>query len=184
MELSVRSREKILVGFTGRAGVGKTVTAEWFEAQHEIKILSFAEPLKESLSALTGLSIDHFKDPILKEKVIPGLDTTPRILMQLMATDFIRDMVDPDFWLWRMRQALSKYSHRDIMIDDVRFPNEAEMIRINGGTIVHLRRSFVSTTDQTGHKSEIPLEVQKGDIVINSPDGIELTALEVSQSIW
>ena len=41
LKLSKKSR---FVGFAGKAGVGKTTTAEWFVIQHEFVRLSFAKP--------------------------------------------------------------------------------------------------------------------------------------------
>ena len=41
-------------------------------------------------------------------------------------------MIDHDFWIWRMRQAISDNSHHNIVIDDIRFDNEAQLVRDNG----------------------------------------------------
>lgn len=173
-----------LVGFSGRAGVGKTTTAEWFVREHEFVRLSFAKPLKECLSVLTGFSMGHFTDIELKEKEISGLNgVTPRILMQKMATEFIRDTIDPDFWLWKMRHMISEVSNRDIVIDDIRFPNEAQFIRDNGGKIIHLERQFESVTKENDHKSETMDTYVNGDIVVHSSSTIELTALKISNFI-
>ena len=174
-------RKHSLVGFAGKAGVGKTTTAEWFVKGHNFVRLSFAQPLKSCLVALTGLSMNHFTDIELKEKEIPGLGVSPRVMMQLGGTEFVRNMIYHDFFLWRMGHLISENSHRDIVIDDVRFENEAEFIRSNGGKIVHLTREFESPTTKTSHKSEDSLEIKKGDIVAICDISEELTALNLLQ---
>lgn len=82
----LQSEGNMLLGFVGSAGVGKTTTAEWFVDNLGYVKLSYATPLKVSLSILTGLPLEYFLDIKLKEKEIPGLNgITPRILMQKWA---------------------------------------------------------------------------------------------------
>jgi len=175
----LKSEKKILLGFAGGAGVGKTTTAKWFVEQLGYVRLAYAAPLKASLSVLTGLPIGHFMDIEMKETEIPGLDTTPRIMMQKMGTEFVRNMIHPDFWLWRMRHAISDHSDRNIVIDDVRFDNEAQLVRDNGGIVVHLVRDYRKPTGQTSHESEQQLMFEENDIVVNSLDTEELTAKHI-----
>ena len=172
--------KQILIGFAGGAGVGKTTTAEWFVEQLKFVRLSYAAPLKASLSILTGLPLKHFLDIELKEKEIPGLNISPRVMMQKCGTEFVRGMIHPDFWLWRMRHSISDHSNRNIVIDDIRFDNEAQLVRDNGGSVIHLNREFNTPTKHTNHKSEQQLYYQENDIVVNSLESESVTA----QHIW
>ena len=162
----VTAPPSMLIGLAGPAGVGKTTIAESFELGLGFKILTFAAPLKQSLSVLTGLSPKYFNKIELKEKMIPGLNDSPRTLMQKFGTEFVREMVHPEFWIWRMRNTISKYSHRHIIIDDVRFNNEAGFIRGNGGVMIHLDRVFDSPTEHTEHTSETPVTQYANDYLI------------------
>lgn len=179
----MKEQKKQFIGFAGPAGIGKSTNAEWFEKEHNFFVLSFAKPVKEALVALTGLSINHFTDIELKEKQIPGLKegVTPRILMQKMATDFIREMIDPDFFVWRMKQMVSNNSDEEIVIDDIRFENEAEFIRKNGGKIFHLVGEIDPVTKEITHKSEFGIKVQSEDYVVERQSSVELNALEISK---
>ena len=177
----LQSEGNMLLGFAGSAGVGKTTTAEWFVDNLGYVKLSYATPLKVSLSILTGLPLEYFLDIKLKEKEIPGLNgITPRILMQKMGTDFVRNMIDHDFWIWRMRQAISDNSHHNIVIDDIRFDNEAQLVRDNGGVVVHLVRDFRSPTKNNDHPSEQQIMYHKDDIVVNSLESVSLTAKHIA----
>jgi len=157
----------MLIGFTGKAGVGKTTIAKKLQDYKGFLVKSFANPLKESLVTLTGLPMCHFTDSFLKEQSTE-FGKTPRELMQLYGTEFVRNMICEHFWVIRMRQELNSIGRVDVVIDDVRFEDEAQLIRERGGYLIHLKRDFESPTDKTGHKSEAGITVKENDIVIDS----------------
>ena len=175
-----------IIGFTGQAGVGKTTIARMLSRhQWQSDIVSFAGSLKGALQILTMLPSQHFTDAKLKEMLIDGVGKSPRELMQLCGTEFVRKMVHPDFWVWRMHRVLADMREYElIMIDDVRFENEAALVRELGGTVVHLRRDFKSPTVHSGHESERSLRVMEGDIVIDSGNrGVSWTYANVHRKV-
>lgn len=156
-----------LIGLTGPAGVGKTTIAQGFKSLYGYEIRSYAYPLKAALSVLTGRGMQHFTVTELKEKPLLPNGKTPRELMQLMGTEFVRDMIDEDFWIWSMRNRIYEYM-RDggrIVIDDIRFENEAKLVRDLGGRVIHLRRDYNAVTKRSDHASEQELNID-GDILI------------------
>lgn len=164
-------------------GSGKSSVSDCFVKNHNFVKLSFAAPLKEALVVLTGLDMSYFTDMKKKEIPIPGIGKSPRELMQLMATEFVREMVAPDFWLWRMGQSISKFSERDIIIDDVRFENEANFIRNNGGQIVHVKRDFDFASDHKQHKSEKGIKISSNDRILCAESTVESTATVLSMMV-
>jgi hypothetical protein len=158
----------ILVGIAGPAGSGKSTISNMFKEHAGYKVLAFAHPLKQALIKMTGLDRKWFYDIKYKEREIPGLPgITPRIMMQKFGTEYAREMIAPDFWLWRMNQSISKYSNESIIIEDVRFHNEAAFIRNNGGLVLHINRKFKAATEHTDHKSEQKIPCMPEDYQIS-----------------
>lgn len=167
----------MLIGLAGKAGVGKTTIANLLRDRRNFQVTSYAVPLKAALVEMTGLPLRYFTDIELKETTL-GFGKTPRQLMQLFGTEFVREMVFEDFWIWRMQQFLEEransvdgqllWGDRHIVIDDCRFNNETKLVRDCGGVVVHLERKFKTPTDQTSHVSEQVLERLPQDVYINS----------------
>ena len=57
-----------------------------------------------------------------------------------------------NFWVQRMEQHLSVLPNYKVVIDDIRFPDEADMVRRLGGQVVHLKRTFKTITQRTTPK--------------------------------
>jgi hypothetical protein len=73
--------------------------------------------------------------------------------MQLLGTEYGREMVHPDIWLILARRKIEAFmQYRSVVVSDVRFDNEAEMIRGMGGQIIHLVRPGISAV--AAHVSE------------------------------
>lgn len=180
---SATSEPSMLVGIAGPAGAGKSTIGREIWLHDKFQILSFAHPLKAALIKMTGLDRKWFYNIDYKEKEIPGLPgVTPRIMMQKFGTEFAREMIAPDFWLWRMKMSLSKYSDKNIVIDDIRFENEADLVRVNGGVVIHLQRDFVSPTVHSTHKSEQPMNVHPADFSVKGVT-VNETHDEVNQCV-
>jgi hypothetical protein len=82
-----------------------------------------------------------------------------RKLMQITGSTF-RDICGLDFWIMQMASEMCKYrtynsSHATVnLIDDVRFPNEAEWLRANGATLLRIT-TLASACEPPKHSSEL-----------------------------
>ena len=159
-----------LIGLTGAAGSGKDTAADYLVTQHAWRKVSFAQPLKDGLCAMFGWSPDQLNDRKWKETQLPGIGKSPRQLMQTIGTEWGREMVHPDLWLLLARRAIEdKLTYRDVVVSDVRFDNEAEMVRSMGGVIVHITRAGIGGV--TPHVSESGVRMCVSDIrVCNDGD--------------
>ena len=146
---------KCIVGLYGPKGVGKTTLAKKLASNcpGPGKVVSFADPIRSMLKEF-GVTMKEMKDTELKQKRLPGLNYSPRQLLQSLGTEWGRN-VNKNVWVWSLERKIQSLSHEFIFIDDVRFPNEAKWILKNEGTLIELQRKGIDYTHE--HASERPL---------------------------
>jgi hypothetical protein len=132
-----------LLGLAGKAGCGKSTVAQELVDRQLAQRVRFAGPLKDGLVAM-GLSREQV-DGDLKETPTPLLcGRTPRYAMQRLGSDFGRDMIGDDFWVRLAMRRVDELlaSGVNVVIDDVRFDNEARAILERDGQIITLSRDL------------------------------------------
>lgn len=128
----------MIIGFTGRAGCGKSTAALHLVQRHGFIRVRFAGPLKAMLLAL-GLTPEHV-DGSLKEQPCELLcGKSPRQAMQTLGTEWGREIMGGDFWVSAWQQAAQNAGPL-VVVDDVRFANEADAIRAMGGVVIKIER--------------------------------------------
>lgn len=166
----------MIVAFAGKKGSGKSYYA------HELCIrgffkASFADQLKEAVKVIFGLSNDDVYNPDKKDTVIEKYNTTPRQLMQWLGTDILRKEFNKKFnyegsiWVDNMKALIQKTSNSNIVIDDVRFQNEVDMIHSLGGIIIKIE---CDNEIKDTHESENQ-NVSYDYIIKNDKDNKKLT---------
>lgn len=147
---------QILIGLAGRARVGKDTVARYLAAHLTLISYAFADPLKQALASMFHLTAAQL-DGAEKEQPLPWLGKSPRELMQLLGTEWGRDLVHPQLWLLLAEQNLQLLAEHDqamkgVVIRDVRFDNEAAWVRSKGGVILHITRPDAAAV--ASHSSE------------------------------
>jgi hypothetical protein len=161
----------LLIGLTGYAGSGKDTVREVLEEQHGIDGLAFADPIRDMLTALfetCGVDTKWMTERDLKERDIPEIGASYRKLAQLLGTEWGR-AIAPDFWLKIAAAKISMYSEYGSLgtvVSDVRFPNEAEWIKAQGGVIWKIIRPGVEPV--RAHASEDLIASLPYDYVIDN----------------
>jgi hypothetical protein len=159
-----------LIGLYSPApGCGKTSVASLLtDLLSDRECVSFAAPLKRAVWNMLddlGLSGFHciYSD---KEAIIPELGVSARHMMQTLGTEWGRACIHPDFWVMIARAETQRImaDGRSVVIDDVRFPNEATMIRDLGGELWRIERPGIAYNGD--HESEGGLEDITPDRVI------------------
>lgn len=137
-----------LIALTGPAGSGKSTAAAALAEQGWTRT-RFAAPLKAMLAALyaeAGLDAKAVALRIeggLKEAPCPILaGRTPRHAMQTLGTEWGREMIAPALWvrLWERRARALLDAGVRMVVEDVRFDDEADAVRSLGGLVVALER--------------------------------------------
>lgn len=155
-----------LIGVTGFKGSGKDAIGDIMCQKKGYMKFAFAAPVK-SMAYVLLQNLDYTQNDILlalhgsieqKEKQIPGLveGVTPRRIMQILGTE-TRDLLDRNLWTKILEIKLQKLpACTSVVICDVRFEHEVEMIQKLGGKIIKVIRPGVDLLSDHASETEIP----------------------------
>ncbi len=146
-----------IIGLGYKARSGKDTVAEVLE-RYGFKRTAFAKSLKEAVKAIFHFTDDHVYGE-LKEVHNEFWGTTPRDILQRMGTNAMRNNFRNDVWLKSVEAEMLNDLDRDWVISDVRFPNEANMIQLLGGSVFRVDRPGIkSAIATTSHASETSMD--------------------------
>lgn len=174
---------RIIIGFSGAMGSGKDtaalIAAHGF-AHLNFKQISFAEAIKKAYEVMTGISWKEGSREF-KESICPVFKMARREVLQKIGTNALRNNFDKDIWINILAH---KYPDGNLLISDVRFDNEAQWIRKNGGFIIEVvRTGETEKSIYANHESENGV---KGDFVIENdflPGGFELFRQKIVDTV-
>lgn len=144
--MTMPTTHPLIIGLCGPAGCGKDTVRGFLEHKHEFAGLAFAEPIRAMVRELltsNGCSDEYITNRELKETEIPGLGVSARHMMQTLGTEWARKCLGDDFWLKLATTSMAhmrSHGYRNFVISDVRFANEAEWVRAQGGEIWMIER--------------------------------------------
>lgn len=144
----------MLIGIIGRVGEGKTTIAEHLQNHYGFKLLSFATPVKETVSRLFGIPMYILLDSVKKTQVLSEWNKTPRNILQIFGTECMRHHFGSDFWVNFMVRKIDWDNTRNIVIDDVRFQEEVDMVVRKGGQMIRVFRPNNPFVIDITHESE------------------------------
>ena len=141
----------MIIGIAGFQGSGKDTIADYLQNIYGFKRDSFAATLKDAVAAVFGWDRELLEgrttesrawreqvDPWWANRLnMPNL--TPRYVLQVWGTEVARKSFHDDTWIASLENKLSK-AHNDIVITDVRFPNEIAAVRNAGGIVIRVVR--------------------------------------------
>lgn len=143
----------MIIGLVGFIGSGKDTVASKFISYGCTKD-SFAAPLKDACAAVFGWPRELLEGDTVESREFRetpdmfwtrklGIDNfTPRLALQLVGTDVLRNHFSKDIWLNSLEYRIR--TRRDagdcVVISDVRFKNELELIKDLNGTVIWVQR--------------------------------------------
>lgn len=156
-----------VVGVCGIIGTGKDTVARFFREEKKYTVMSLADPMKVVIQDLFEISSDILWGPSQKRT------GEVRRMLQLFGTDFARSF-DADVWVKKLLHRTSSWMYtgmdtyhlqepdeagtrRNIIVPDVRFPNEAEaLVKVHNAKIIKLERTMLPNADDEArqHLSE------------------------------
>ena len=144
-----------IVGILGFIGSGKNTVGNHLVNSHGFQSASFAESLKDAISAIFGWPRDMIEGSTSQSRIWReepdiywskkmGRTVTPRWVLQHLGTNVLRDRFFDDIWIASLEHKI-KQTSRNVVITDVRFPNEIKMIRENNGMLIWVKRGELPT---------------------------------------
>ena len=187
----------MIIGITGKARSGKDTFAEilaevfYEKTGKKFILMAYATELKNRCQSDFDLSYDQLwgdqkevedkrylkRDSQLRAseitKDIEGAYWTPREIMQAYG-QFFRT-IDYDFWVKALFRTIEYKQYGNVIITDVRHPNEADPIKEIGGKVIRVIRDAKDTIHGSGHISETAMDRYQCDInVLNNSELTEL----------
>lgn len=134
------------IALVGKAKSGKSTAAQFLVENYGYTRLSFAKALKDCASLIWGPLDQEDKDAVIQT-------TPPRTLREiyfLLGTEVVRN-IDANAWVNIVNRVIDNSPTKLYVVDDVRFPNELETLRVRGFISIRLSRPDEAVID---HKSE------------------------------
>lgn len=162
----------MIIGLSGKVGTGKDTVANIIKDNYSnFKTVAFADKLKDITCKL--LSIDRETIECYKREPIFISGFTIRTWLQRIGQLF-RDEVNSEFWINKVINI-----QNDVIITDVRYLNEAEVIRKKGGILIRINRN-INIDEHGTHPSEIELDDYNFDYIIDNNSSVKDLKLEVT----
>jgi len=140
----------MIIGVCGLIGSGKDTIADYLVNIHGFRRDSFANTLKDAVSAVFGWDRDLLEgrsrhsrewreqpDEWWSQRL--GRNITPRYILQYWGTEVCRRGFHDDIWIASLENKL-RSTQDDVVISDCRFPNEIAAIRAQGGSVIRVVR--------------------------------------------
>ncbi len=158
----------MIIGLSGLKGSGKTTVAKYLSDYYGFERINFKDGLvKEMTERFPSTLIECAKwydmdvDQLFERK-----PAVVRALMQEYGTE-VRRVDDPDYWVTYWEQSVQDVGN--VVVDDVRFQNEYEAVKMRGGTTIQIINDGLSNTDN--HQSETEHLGFDFDFTITAPQG-------------
>jgi dephospho-CoA kinase len=162
----------MIIGFGGKKCSGKDTVANFLVKNHNFKRYAFADPVKEISKILFNLSDDQLNGN-LKDIIDENLGISPREIFQKIGTEFgqyyIHELLPNlniekrSIWITLFKQ-FAKTSESNIVISDVRFLKEIEVIKELNGVVIYIDRT---STVSDEHPSETLSSEYFDKVIIN-----------------
>lgn len=165
----------MIIGICGLIGSGKGTVADILVEHYRFQKLSFADSLKDGVAAMFGwpremLEGDSIQSREWRESEDQfwtqelGTRITPRLVLQQVGTECMRQGFYDGIWISLVKQKLQKNPAANTVIPDVRFPNEISMIQQQGGAIWEVARGELPEWAQNYRHSGIePLDIHASE---------------------
>ena len=130
---------RYVIGMIGKAGSGKDTVGDYLKEKYNFTGLALADTLKRGVQEMFVIPDEVMYDRVKREEPLPDMpDWTVRKLLQFVGTELIRNHIDNAAWT---KSLIKRYPKKgNIVVTDVRFPDEVDGIRELSGCPVYFIR--------------------------------------------
>jgi hypothetical protein len=179
----------MIIGLTGFIGSGKDTVANMLcelGATQE----SFASPVKDVCASVFGWDRELLEGDTIESRDFRetpdmfwtrklGIDNfTPRLALQLIGTDIMRNHFNSDIWISSLEYRLRKNSNNIIVVSDARFQNELNLIKSMGGKVLTVVR------DELPEWHDIAVKANKGSVPARHTMNTRYKSVHASEWSW
>ena len=198
-------------GIIGQMGSGKTTISDYMVKNFGYTRLSLAKPLYQIVENLDnypslelfdmfiGAQIGHKHRDIMSQYIsltrdIPNESPKPRERLQKLGTEFGRNKVSKSIWVDILLAKIKRYYPDDnIVIDDVRFLDESEILSKTNFTLVKLELSQEARIERLkslygdfdpatlSHASELDFNKMLSDYTLSTEDPFDKLYANLNQ---
>ncbi len=179
----------MIIGIVGHIGSGKDTVGNIITRHTQGRRDSFAAPLKDVCASIFGWERKLLEGDTIESREFretpdifwtrkTGIDNfTPRLALQLMGTDVLRDHFHQDIWINSLEYRMRKVPNVDtVVITDARFTNELDLIKALCGQIIWVQRGELPDWYETA------VEANGGNVV--SKRIMQSRYRDIHQSEW
>lgn len=179
-----------IIGLLGFINSGKGTVANQLVIEYNFRQDSFASSLKDVCASLFDwprhlLEGDTEESRVWREQPdewwanalsIPNF--SPRLAFQLIGTNSLRNHFNEDLWFLTLQNRIRKNLTQHMVISDVRFPNEIDFVRKNGGTLIKVNRGSTPIWYETARLAN------KGNSIAKEAMNKTYSAAHFSEWAW
>jgi len=165
----------MIIGLSGYAQSGKDTVAKYLVENHGFTRVAFADPIRTLLYTLNPLISGNSRlSDLVDEYGWEVSKQTPEVrrLLQELGVG-ARKVFGEGFWVHQAMKTMLDEPRLDLkyVITDVRFFNEADMVRANGGQIWRVERTGVEAVNS--HVSEHDIDNWDFDAYLHNNSTLE-----------
>lgn len=172
----------MIIGVCGKKFSGKSTVARLLHNATGYEVVSFANKLKDVCCVLSGCTREDLEDYDFKEnELVPDYlrpyclnaeKPTFRAFLQHFGSEVMRGIND-NIWI----DCTLSNCGSDVIVSDVRFPNEAKAVKARGGIVIKVVREGCGGDS---HCSEVSIDEIVPDIIIENNSDLKALQGNVS----
>lgn len=193
--MEIKKNKPIIIAIAGKKYTGKNTFGRFLqkalkEQSIETELVSFAGSIKEVVSLMTGIkNLENYKELPIKELVEYKEYSTPDYLVPLeysskrdliiKTAEALSGVYGKEYFA---KKLLSDNKDNNIIITDLRFKHEYNMLKEKGAIIIKINKEYVYS--KSYHISEVDLDVLEDDafdfIIENNSSKEELENMAIN----